>query len=134
MIDRNIILTTALTSSLALMASTASAGEMNSSAKMDVKAQAQAQAKTVRTIDADGQVGQLTIVRDDTEQTAVLGALAVQTTDAYVVRGQDGRLYINHVIAYDDLPDPSLSVKTVDEYQTNYNGMVFTNRVVTPRT
>jgi hypothetical protein len=87
----------------------------------------------VRTIDADGRVGQLTLfqVQDNPQQTAVLGALAEQTTDAYVVQDNEGDIYINHVVPSEDLLDTTLMVETVDTYQITHRGMTFTNKIVT---
>ena len=114
-----------------LMAATAQAGDMNTSSDY----QPQSRTTTmVKTIDADGQVGQMTVVANTPRKTAVLGALAVQNTDAYVVEAPDGELFINHLIPVSDLPDPTLDPDVVDTYTYEYRGMTFTNRVVRDET
>lgn len=115
---------------LTLSATPALAGDMKAEKESSVKQQTQVQ--TVRTIDGDNRVGELTIfdAGENEQSSAVLGAVATQNTDAYVVRDQAGQLYINHLIKVEDLPDPRLTVRTVDEYEYEYQGRIFTNRVV----
>lgn len=113
-----------------LIATTAQAGGITEkTAQTD---QIQPSPVTVQTIDSDGQVGQLTIYTTDSDfqKTAVLGALAQQTTDAYIVQDNDGDLFINHLVPVEDLPDPNLEVRTIDTYTTEYRGMTFTNKIV----
>lgn len=88
--------------------------------------------RIVKTIDAQGQVGQLTIlsIKNDDNKTAVLGAFEVQNTDAYIVENNAGDLFINHLIPVEDLPDPTLSVQTEDTYTFEYNGRTYTNRII----
>ena len=88
--------------------------------------------QTVQTLDADGQVGQLTIVEVERNPnlTAVLGALEMQNTEAYIVQDNDGDLFINHLVPVEDLQDPNLMVDTVETYEVTYRGMTFTNKVV----
>jgi methionyl-tRNA formyltransferase len=118
--------------SLALMAGTAQAGVTQ--AEMDKKADETlvTTTQTVQTLDADGQVGQLTIVEVERnpELTAVLGALELQNTEAYIVQDNDGDLFINHLVPVEDLQDPTLVVDTVDTYEITYRGMTFTNKIV----
>ena len=123
----------------ALSATAAFAGDMKSYDKASMTtASSQAQmnqgkmTKMVKTIDADGQVSTMTVsaMPQETRKTAVLGALAVQNTDAYVVEAPDGELFINHIVPLSELPDPTLNVNTQDTYTVEYRGMVFTNRVV----
>ncbi|GLQ21152.1 hypothetical protein ACFFUB_06680 [Algimonas porphyrae] len=109
-------------------AATAQAGGMVDKSKTEAKADTQ----VVQTIDADGQVGQLTIFEVDTNDrtTAVLGAFEQQNTDAYIVADNEGDLYINHLIPISELPDPYLDVDTEETYTIEYKGMTFTNRIV----
>ena len=119
-------LTTATAILVAATATPAFAGEM-----MKETTTVTAETTTVRTIDGDNQVGQVTIfTAGDANKSAVLGALAEQKTDAYIVADQAGNVYINHLIPVEELPDPTLSVDTIDTYEVTYNGMVFTNRIV----
>ena len=96
------------------------------------KAEKTSDTQIVQTIDADGQVGQLTIfeVADDHRNTAVLGALEQQNTDAYIVADEEGDLYINHLIPVSELPDPNLIVEAEETYTIEYRGMTFTNKVL----
>lgn len=122
-------MTTKLTlglSTVALFASAAQASQAPSET-MDVKATT---TQTVQTIDADGQVGQLTIIRIDEDNQAVLGAIEEQRTEAYIVQNNEGDLYINHLVPYEELPDPELDVEVVDTYEITYRGMTFTNKIV----
>ena len=113
--------------SLALIAGSAQAGLGQKKAE-----ETKETVKTVQTLDADGQVGQLTIfeVEPNPELTAVLGALELQNTEAYIVQDNDGDLFINHLVPVEDLQDPTLLVDTVETYEITYRGMTFTNRVV----
>ena len=113
----------------ALFATTAQAGAMKS---QDTAIQpVQSRTTTmVKTIDADGQVGSMQVVANTPRKTAVLGALAVQNTDAYVVEAPDGELFINHLIPVSELPDPALDPDVVDTYTYEHRGMTFTNRIV----
>lgn len=113
--------------SLALIAGSAQAGLGQEKAE-----ETKETVKTVQTLDADGQVGQLTIfeVEPNPELTAVLGALELQNTEAYIVQDNDGDLFINHLVPVEDLQDPTLLVDTVETYEITYRGMTFTNRVV----
>ena len=124
---RAITLSTAIAAT-ALFAGTAHAGDMS---MKDAQMQPQSRTTTmVKTMDADGQVGSMQVVANTSRKTAVLGALAVQNTDAYVVEAPDGELFINHILNTSDLPDPSLDPDVLDTYTYEYRGMTFTNRVV----
>ncbi|WP_298915950.1 hypothetical protein [uncultured Algimonas sp.] len=122
--------------SAALLAGAANAGTMDGDkVKVDKNKPETVVAtttRTVQTLDADGQVGQLTLVEidRDAETTAVLGALAMQTTDAYIVKDNDGDLFINHLVPVEELPDPTLMVDAVETYEITHRGMTFTNKVV----
>lgn len=114
------------TALLALSSTPAFATDANPEAAITSETKVQ----TVRTIDGDNRVGELTIYDASADdKSAVLGAIATQNTDAYVVRGDDGKLYINHLIKMEDLPDPRLDVQTVEEYTYEYQGRIYTNRV-----
>lgn len=89
-----------------------------------------ASTQTVKTIDADNQVSQLTLVRMSEDSQAVLGAFEQQNTDAYIVQNNDGDLYINHLVPIEDLPDPALTVDVVDTYEITYRGVIYTNKVI----
>lgn len=86
--------------------------------------------QTVKTIDSDNQVSQLTLVRTNENGQAVLGAFEKQTTDAYIVQNNDGDLFINHLVLIEELPDPVLDVETVETYEIIYRGITFTNKIV----
>ncbi|MEL6688068.1 MAG: hypothetical protein AAFP97_10665 [Pseudomonadota bacterium] len=118
--------------SLALVAGTAQAGVMQAEMDKNVDEALTTTTQTVQTLDADGQVGQLTIVEIERspELTAVLGALELQNTEAYIVQDNDGDLFINHLVPVEDLQDPTLMVDTVDTYEITYRGMTFTNKIV----
>ena len=123
--------TAAALAATALMTTTAAAGEYKSEMKSASMQQGK-MTKMVKTIDADGEVSTITVeaMPMETRKTAVLGALAVQKSDAYVVQDQSGELFINHLVPVAELPDPTLNVRTTDTYTTEYRGMVFTNRVI----
>lgn len=61
-------------------------------------------------------------------QSEVRGAVA--RGDMVLVEGPDGETYVNKFIPIEDLPDPTLSVRTVDTFTTEHRGVTFTNRVV----
>lgn len=86
--------------------------------------------QTVKTIDSDNQVSQLTLVRTNENGQAVLGAFEKQTTDAYIVQNNDGDLFINHLVLIEALPDPVLDIETVETYEIVYRGITFTNKIV----
>lgn len=86
--------------------------------------------QTVKTIDSDNQVSQLTLVRTSEDGQAVLGAFEKQTTDAYIVQNNEGDLFINHLVLIEELPDPVLDVETVETYEITYRGITFTNKIV----
>jgi hypothetical protein len=106
----------------ALLSSTVQAGETQTP---DVMAP-----QTVKTIDSDNQVSQLTIVRIDEDREAVLGAFEQQNTDAYIVQNEEGDLFINHLVPVEDLSDPALDVEVVDTYEVTYRGVTYTNKVI----
>ncbi len=122
--------TAAAFAATALMTTTATAGEYKSEMKSSSMQQGKV-TKMVKTIDADGEVSTITVeaMPMETRKTAVLGALAVQKSDAYVVQDQSGELFINHLVPVAELPDPTLNVREIETYTTEYRGMVFTNRV-----
>ena len=117
---------------LALVATTAQAGIDQAKTDKAADEAVVTETKTVQTLDADGQVGQLTIVEVDRNPnlTAVLGALEMQNTEAYIVQDNEGDLFINHLVPIEDLQDPTLDVDTVDTYEVTYRGMTFTNKIV----
>lgn len=111
-----------------LLASTAQAAGTSDKAKLE---SAEPVPVTVKTIDGNGQTGEITIFTSeaDTQKTSVLGAFEQQTTEAYIVRDNDGDLFINHVLDVEELPDPTLELETVDTYTYEYRGIVFTNKI-----
>lgn len=113
-------------STAALFATTAQAGEV----KSDKMTKAVESTQTVKTIDGDNQVSQLTLVRMSDDSQAVLGAFEQQTTDAYIVQNNDGDLFINHLVLIEELPDPALNVEVIDTYEITYRGVTFTNKIV----
>jgi hypothetical protein len=113
-------------STAALFATSAFAGQV----KSDDTAKTTAPSQTVKTIDSDNQVSQLTLVQMNENGQAVLGAFEQQTTDAYIVQNNTGDLFINHLVLIEDLPDPVLNVETIETFETTYRGMTFTNKVV----
>lgn len=121
-----ILKTTLGLSTAALLATTAQAGEV----KPSDMAKTVASTQTVKTIDADNQVGQLTLVRTNEDGQAVLGAFEQQNTDAYIVQNNNGDLFINHMVLIEELPDPALNVETIDTYEITYRGITFTNKIV----
>ncbi|MGB3456858.1 MAG: hypothetical protein WBG08_06895 [Litorimonas sp.] len=118
----------------ALFAGTAQAGMTDAKTKT-AATDTNETTRAVQTLDADGRVGQLTLVEmnDNPGVTAVLGALALQTTDAYIVQDNDGAIYINHLVPVEDLQDPTLTVETVETYEIVHNGRTYTNKIVDPR-
>ncbi|MGB6231715.1 MAG: hypothetical protein WBF53_16480 [Litorimonas sp.] len=115
----------------ALFATSAQAGVMSDDTT--VKADAQSMTtRTVKTIDADGNVGMITVqaAATDMRRTAVLGAFEVQNTDAYIVEDNEGDLYINHLVPVEDLQEVDQDFAVVDSYTFEHRGMTFTNRIV----
>ena len=110
----------------ALLATSAQAGQT----KSDETAKTAEPTQTVKTIDSDNQVSQLTLVRMNENGQAVLGAFEKQTTDAYIVQNDNGDLFINHLVLIEELPDPALNVETIETFETTYRGMTFTNKIV----
>ena len=97
---------------------------------VETKAQSEeAQETTIRTIDANGQVGVITIYEPE-ERESVQGRLERQDGQVYVISDNAGDYYLNRVIPVDELPDPTLEVETVDTYTIEYRGVTYTNRVV----
>lgn len=82
----------------------------------DVKAEetAQTQSKTVYT--------------QNQESTEVRSAIA--TGDMVRVVDENGNVYINKFIAIEDLPDPTLNVEVLDTMTFEYEGRIYTNRIV----
>lgn len=111
---------------VALFATTAQA----ENAKSDDAVKTIEATQTVKTIDSDNQVSQLTLVRMSEDSQAVLGALELQNTDAYIVQDNEGALFINHLVLIEALPNPALNVETIETYETTYRGITFTNKVV----
>jgi len=61
-------------------------------------------------------------------ETEVLSA--EETGDLIPVQGLDGRIYYNRIIPIAELPDPDLDLRVLDTYGVNYEGEVYTNKVV----
>ncbi|WP_416879128.1 hypothetical protein [Litorimonas sp.] len=62
------------------------------------------------------------------EDPRVLGAIA--RGDMVKVQDNDGDVYLNRFVPLAELPDPELDVDTVESYTYEYNGRVYTNKVV----
>jgi len=62
------------------------------------------------------------------EDPRVLGAIA--RGDMVKVQDNNGIVYLNRFVPVSELPDPELKVDTVDTYTYEYNGRIYTNRIV----
>ena len=62
------------------------------------------------------------------EDPRVLGAIA--RGDMVKVQDNRGDVYLNRFVPVAELPDPELDVDTVESYTYEYNGRVYTNKVV----
>tara|TARA_R110002020_G_scaffold105570_10_gene246166 strand:- start:1424 stop:1813 length:390 start_codon:yes stop_codon:yes gene_type:complete len=62
------------------------------------------------------------------EDPRVLGAIA--RGDMVKVQDNKGDVYLNRFVPVAELPDPELDVDTVESYTYEYNGRVYTNKVV----
>ena len=125
------------TAATALLSTAAHAGDMHKAKTMDSASSMPVQSRTttmVKTIDADGQVGTMQVMANTPRETAVLGALATQRTDAYVVEDSQGDLHLNHLVDVSELPEYRLDPQVIDTVTFEHNGMTFTNRVVRDQT
>jgi hypothetical protein len=101
-----------------LLAGTAHAGDMQSKAE---KMQADAVVTQTTT-------SKVTYFQPE-QSDVVLGVVAYDTNGSYTLRGEDGRLYENHVVSEDNLTDVSTDIDVVDTYTFEYNGRTYTNKV-----
>lgn len=62
------------------------------------------------------------------EDPRVLGAIA--RGDMVKVQDNNGSVYLNRFVPVSELPDPELDVDTVESFTYEYNGRVYTNKVV----
>ena len=63
------------------------------------------------------------------ENTQVLAA--VETADLIPVQDETGQIFYNHYVSDDELFDATADFETVDTYTYEYNGRVYTNKIVT---
>lgn len=61
-------------------------------------------------------------------ETEVLST--TESSDLIPVQGPDGRIYYNRIIPVSELPDPDLDLRVLDTYNVNYEGEVYTNKIV----
>lgn len=61
-------------------------------------------------------------------ETEVLST--TESNDLIPVQGPDGRIYYNRIIPVSELPDPDLDIRVLDTYTVNYEGEVYTNKIV----
>jgi len=55
---------------------------------------------------------------------------AVERSDYIPVTDENGVTYLNKIVDIDELPNPQLELETVDTYTYEYEGRVYTNKVV----
>jgi len=48
------------------------------------------------------------------------------------VTDNEGRVFYNHVVAIDDLPETDINIEVEDTYTFEYNGRTYTNVIVAP--
>lgn len=58
----------------------------------------------------------------------VLGA--VSSGDLTAVEGPEGRIYYNRIIPISDLPDPELNIEVLETFEVEFEGDVYTNKIV----
>lgn len=63
------------------------------------------------------------------ENTQVLAA--VETADLIPVQDDNGQIFYNHYVSDDELFDATADFETVDTYTYEYNGRIYTNKIVT---
>ncbi|WP_154813746.1 hypothetical protein [Hellea balneolensis] len=63
------------------------------------------------------------------ENTQVLAA--VETANVIPVQDEDGQVFYNHYVDDSELFDASLDFETVDTYTFEYEGRIYTNKIVT---
>ena len=64
-----------------------------------------------------------------TANTTVMGA--VERSELIPVTDEEGKVYYNHFVPDSDLFDASIDIETVDSYTYEYNGRIYTNKIVT---
>ena len=64
-----------------------------------------------------------------TANTTVMGA--IERSELIPVTDEEGKIYYNHFVADSDLFDASIDIETVDTYTYEYNGRIYTNKIVT---
>lgn len=72
----------------------------------------------------------VTMIRAEAE-AEVMGA--VERGEFTAVEGPDGRIYYNHIVPVSELPDPELDIEVLDTFQVEYEGDVYTNKLVQDR-
>ena len=63
------------------------------------------------------------------ENTQVLAA--VETANLIPVQDENGQIFFNHYVSADELLDVTPEFETVDTFTYEYNGRIYTNRIVT---
>ena len=80
-------------------------------------------------IDSTDEAKSLIYFAEAERDEAVLAA--VSRADGLIpVRDNNGDLYFNHLVSDDELPTVDFDLDVVDSYQFEYNGRVYTNKVV----
>ena len=64
-----------------------------------------------------------------TANTIVMGA--VERSELIPVTDKEGNVYYNHFVPDSELFDASIDIETVDTYTYEYNGRIYTNKIVT---
>lgn len=62
--------------------------------------------------------------------TANTKVLSTRTENLIPVKAQDGEIFYNQLVDYDDLPDVELEAEVVDTYEVTYEGRTYTNKVM----
>lgn len=119
---------TLLTASALLFAATsAHAGDQNIT--VDAKSEKTANmSQEMETSETAAPTSAIVTFTKTSEDPRVLGAIA--RGDMVKVQDSRGDVYLNRFVPVAELPDPELDVDTVESYTYEYNGRVYTNKVV----
>ena len=112
------------------LAGTAHAGTYDKTAKMDGKMEAK-ESPAVTVSGTTLQAGNSRITTIANEQFEVLGVVERNGQTLYQIPAPNGEVFVNHIPR--DLTPVTTDVDVVDEFSYEYNGMTFTNRVVSDR-
>lgn len=77
--------------------------------------------------DIEAPMSETTVLRGE-EETQLLKS--VETGDLIPVEGPDGQIYYNWIVPVSDLPDPDLDLRVLDTIDINYEGEIYTNKLV----